>query len=234
MVQLGSQTGEKWSEIPCIVREMNDEDASAVMLAENIGRKDLDPVDEALAYKKRVEQFGWEPKEIARRCGVSSERVTKRLRLMSVREDILHLVRCGQFPVGHAEALSILDYNRQMIAARPLVEGQNINLRQFRSVVDALYAEQCQESLFELSALGGVLPEQSTVTVKEVNFPVAPDLPEVKIPDEHHTGAIIFHYIQDLLNGGFLREAAAIGTLLFWLDKTNYARLPVMGIVEKT
>ena len=214
---------------PCIVRPMTAEEASAIMLAENLGRKDLDPVDEALAYKKRMEQFNWEPKEIARRCGVSQERVTRRLKLMKVREDILHLVRSGNFPVGHAEYMSILDHNRQTMAARPLVEGQTINFRQFKGLVDEFYREQAQENLFDLALFGGALQgAPSSITTGKVTFPVAGDLPPVVIPEEKHTGAIIYQYIQDLQGKGFSREAETVGTLLYWLNKTNYARLPVL------
>lgn len=217
-----------WPTAPCIVREMNDEEASAIMLAENIGRRDLDPVDEALAYQKRVQQFAWSPAEIARRCGVAPERVKKRLKLISLRPDLLHLVRTGNLPVGHAEVLSVLDHNRQLIAARPLIDGQGITLRQFKAVVDQLYAQQCQENLFDLALFGGALPgAQPTVTTRAVAFPVAADLPPVTIPEEHHTGAIIYQYIQDLQQQGFSREAETLGTLLYWLDKTNFARLPV-------
>jgi hypothetical protein len=62
--------------------------------------------------------------------------------LVNVRQDILHLLRSGNFPVIHAEALSILDYNRQMIAARPLIDGHQINRRQFQAIVDQLYNQQ--------------------------------------------------------------------------------------------
>ena len=48
-----------WHEIPAIVRDLDDEAASAIMLAENIGRKDLNPIEEANAYHRRMDQFGW-------------------------------------------------------------------------------------------------------------------------------------------------------------------------------
>jgi len=217
---------------PCIVRELTDDEASAIMLSENIGRRDLDPVDEAFAYQKRVEQFGWTPKDIEQKCGVSAERVKKRLRLVNVRQDILALVKSGQFPVGHAEALAILDTNRQMIAARPLIEGQSIAFRAFRALVDQLHAEQCSESLFDLALFGGDYPEPEQVQIGKVSIPTAPDLPPVTIPEVHTTGAIIYNYIQTLTESGMKREAEVIGTILAGLCKSNYARIPVT--VSKT
>lgn len=217
-----------WTSIPANVLELSDEQASAIMLTENVSRKDLDPVDEALAYKKRLDQFGWSVPEIAKKCGVSAERITRRLKLCSIRQDILHLVRSGQFPVGHAEVLSVLDVNRQIIAARPLIEGQTINLRQFRALVDQLFTEQSQESMFDLALFGGTLESGAVGPFKAVAavYPISTHLPPPQLPDEHHAGAIIWQYIQDLMSQGFDSEAATLGTLLKFLDEHNYARVP--------
>jgi ParB-like chromosome segregation protein Spo0J len=78
---------------------MNDEEASAIMLAENTGCNDLDPVDEALAYQNRIEKFKWEIASVAQKAGVSIERVKRRLKLLNVKVDILQLVRTGIFLV---------------------------------------------------------------------------------------------------------------------------------------
>jgi len=151
-----------WTHIDANVLELSGEQASAIMLTENVSRKDLDPVDEAFAYKKRQDQYGWTPQEIARKCGVSVERITRRLKLCSVRQDILHLVRSGQFPVGHAEVLSVLDVNRQIIAARPLIEGRQSTCVNSVPWWISVYRTS-QESMFDLALFGGNL-EDGTVS----------------------------------------------------------------------
>ncbi|MBK8467696.1 MAG: ParB/RepB/Spo0J family partition protein [Chloracidobacterium sp.] len=223
----------KLEAIDCIVRELNDEEASAIMLAENVGRRDLDPVDEMLAYRKRIESQGWSIEKISEKCGVSKKRVEKRLLLGSVREDILHHVRRGTFPIGHAEMMSVLDHNRQMIAARPIIEGKAVNFRQFREIVDALFAQQSQESLFDLALFGGALetPQVSIVTAKD-NYPIAADLPDPFITPEHHTGAITLAYVLELQAQGHHREAAAIGRLLAFLCKHRYTYLPTKAVIK--
>jgi ParB/RepB/Spo0J family partition protein len=214
--------------VPCILRAwMTDEEASAIMLMENISRKDLDPVDEAQAYQKRVDQFAWSPTEIAAKCGVSVDRVKKRLKLLKVRADILHLVRSGNFPSGHAEALSVLDHNRQIIAARPLIEGQNISLRQFKGIVDKLYAEQAQETLLDLALWGGNTQTAPAITARPVEVLAMVELPPMKVTYNTHTGEAIFGYIHDLQEAGMPREAQVAATILFYLSKLNLARLPV-------
>lgn len=223
----------KLETIDCIVRELNDEEASAIMLAENVGRRDLDPVDEMLAYRKRIEQQGWSIEKISEKCGVSKKRVEKRLMLGNVREDILYHVRRGAFPIGHAEMLSVLDHNRQMIAARPIIEGKAVNFRQFREIVDALFAQQSQESLFDLALFGGALesPKVSIETAKDT-YPIAADLPDPFITPEHHTGAITLAYVLELQAQGHHREAAAIGRLLAFLCKHRYTYLPTRAVIK--
>src|SRR5690606_4424190 len=77
----------QWETAPCLVRELSDEEASAIMLVENTSRVDLDPIAEANAYQVRVEKFGWDAKRIAEVAGVSSDRVRARLTLLKLAED---------------------------------------------------------------------------------------------------------------------------------------------------
>ena len=64
-----------WDTIPAIVRELDDEAASAIMLAENTGRAGLNPIEEAQAYQSRIERFDWTPGQIADIAGVSTDLV---------------------------------------------------------------------------------------------------------------------------------------------------------------
>lgn len=215
-------------EIDAIVLHLDDEEASTIMLTENVGRADLDPVDECLAYVRRIELYNWDEKTLAARAGVSVERVRRRLKLRGVREDILFLVRRGSFPVGHAEVLSVLDANRQSMAARPIIEGKPINFRQFRAVVDELAREQAQENLFNLALFGGdLVKETERITTRYVRVPTATHLPAMRLSGQTNTGQALFDYIQDLQKMGLQAEADVVGTVLSWLVKGNYARLPM-------
>lgn len=217
------------AEIDGIIRFMDDEEASTIMLTENVGRADLDPVDECLAYDRRMTQFNWDDKTLAARAGVPVERVRRRLKLRGVREDILFLVRRGTFPVGHAESLSVLDHNRQSMAARPIIEGRPINFRQFRAIVDELLMEQSQENLFNLALFGGDLArETERITTRYVRVPTASHLPPMRLSGQSNTGQALFDYVQDLQKMGLLAEADVVGTVLSWLVKGNYARLPMI------
>ena len=214
-----------WDKIPCIVRELTDQQTADIMLIENISRKDLDPIDEARAYRQRQLQFSYPPADISKRCGVSAERVRKRLKLLSVRDDILHLVRSGQFPLGHAEILGKLDRNRQLIAARPLIDGLKIAFRDFQTLVDNLYQQQIQECLFDLAALEKPEELHGPIEIIQPEYPIAVDLPDPVLDVKSTTGDIILDYIHMLTEKGFEREAAVVGRLLKRLSASNYVRI---------
>lgn len=140
----------EWGEVPCIVKNMTDEEASAIMLAENVSRADIDPIDEAMAYRSRITLFGWSVAECARQAGVSAIRVQFRLKLLKLRPDVQSLVRNGNIPLGYASILSDadLDADRQMIAFARLRDNPSPTPGWFRRMVGELQAQQNQIGLF--------------------------------------------------------------------------------------
>jgi len=140
-----------WNAIPAVVRELDDETAAAIMLAENIARSDLDPIDEARAYQSRMDKFGWTVNDVAEKAGVSTVRVKFRLKLLGLRPDLQDLVRSGDLQLGYAQILSDahLDTNRQLIALARLRDNPSPTPTWFRRQVNALLEEQAQDSLFD-------------------------------------------------------------------------------------
>ena len=138
-------------EIPSIVKELTDDEASAIMLSENVSRSDLDPVDEANAYSYRISAMGWTVKECAERAGVSEVRVQFRIKLLSLREDIQGLVRTGNFQIGYAQTLADakLDPNRQMLAMNNFRKNPKPTTGWFRNLVNEYAVQQNQAKMFE-------------------------------------------------------------------------------------
>ncbi len=139
-----------WTHFPAIVREMGDEEAAAVMLAENTGRSDLDPIDEARAYDRRIKEFGWTPEQAAKKAGVSSARVRSRLKLLRLEETVQRITRTGQFPLGYAQILADADLSEQaqITAMRLFNQQQRPTLEWFREVVVKLM-ECRQQTMLE-------------------------------------------------------------------------------------
>lgn len=140
--------------IPAIIRNLDDEQASAIMLAENVARADLDPIDEGRAYQYRMDTYGWTAKDCAEKAGVSTVRVHFRIKLLRLRDDVQKLVRDEQLPLGYAQVLADgdLDINRQLIALSSLRDNPSPTPTWFRKVVGQLVQEQSQESLFDTDA----------------------------------------------------------------------------------
>ena len=219
----------QWPTVPAIVREMSDEQASMVMLIENLQRADLNPIEEARAYRKRIDQFAWSVDSVAQTAGVSAELVRSRLALLSLVDEVQHLVARGQMPVGHAGALAELDANRQRIALRVYRQSKNMPLADFRTVVGSLLREQSQEALFDLESFW-VAQVQAQVPLRgkdaTVQVPQRADLPTPQTRPTDSTASVIERYIVDLLAAGHRPEAEAIGTLYAALVRSNFLKLP--------
>ena len=92
-------------EIPAIVRELEDQDAMALALIENLQREDLNPVEEARAYQRLADNDDMTQAEIAKLVDKSRSHVANLQRLLSLPDDVLALVAEGRLSMGHARAL---------------------------------------------------------------------------------------------------------------------------------
>jgi ParB family chromosome partitioning protein len=91
--------------IPVIVREMDDTEVLEVAIIENVQRKDLNPVEEALGYKHLMESFGHTQEKLSKALGKSRSHIANILRLLHLPDDVLGLLRAGDISSGHARAL---------------------------------------------------------------------------------------------------------------------------------
>ena len=90
--------------VPCITRDLEDDEVFAIMLVENLRREDIDPVDEARGYFRLVEH-GWTQKRLAEEIGTSKATVSSRLKLLSLPAPWLEEVRKGGYSLGDVDAL---------------------------------------------------------------------------------------------------------------------------------
>lgn len=221
-----------WAFIPAIVREMDDEEASAIMLIENTSRVDLNPIEEAQAFQKRCDE-GWTIAILAQKSGKSEGFIRDRIALLNLVDEIQHMVAFAQLPLGHAGLLSGLDANRQRIAIKVYNASNNMPLSKFRDIVNELLAEQKQDTLFDL---GELMVENAK---KEAEMPVslrgknartgAPsrkDLPPVRVSSKDGINNIMDRYIADLIANGHTDEAGVLGTLYNTLVASNWMSIP--------
>jgi len=125
--------------IPAVIREVNDESAVAMSLIENIQREDLNPMEEAMALQRLVDEFDLTHQQVADAVGKSRTAVTNFLRLTHLSGEVAQMLANGDIEMGHARAMLTLSNDNQGKAAREIV-AQNLNVRQAEALVRRLTA----------------------------------------------------------------------------------------------
>jgi ParB family chromosome partitioning protein len=128
------------SDIPVVVREVDEQAAIAIALIENIQRDDLNPLEEASALQRLLGEFGLTHMQVAEAVGKSRTTVTNLLRLLELNEDVKRALEQGQLEMGHARALLGLKGHRQSAAAERVV-SRGLSVRETERLVRRLQQE---------------------------------------------------------------------------------------------
>jgi len=140
-----------WETVDAFVREMDNADAASVMLVENVHRVDLHPLDEAMAYRKRLSE-GMSIDDLSSLTGVPVGRIRFRLELLNLCPVAQHLVKTEQMPARWGLHLSRVDHDRQMLALRAY-RDRPFTFDQWKDMVDDLKSAQNEQALLELDNL---------------------------------------------------------------------------------
>lgn len=124
----------KLHSIKAIVRDLDDTSAAAHALIENIQRKDLNPIEEAMAFNRLSEEFGLTHAQVAEKVGRSRAAVTNLLRLLDLREEVKNMLERAELSMGHARALIPLDSADQLAVALVVVK-EELSVRATESLV---------------------------------------------------------------------------------------------------
>ena len=110
--------------VPVLVKDVADEDLLEIALIENIQREDLNPIEEAQAYKRLIENVGLTQEALATRVGRDRSYITNYLRLLRLPDDLQQLVKEGRLSTGHARTILGLSHeDLQRRLARQVIEG---------------------------------------------------------------------------------------------------------------
>ncbi len=123
--------------VPAVVRRIPDEAAIAIALIENIQRENLNPVEEANALQRLINEFRMTHQQIAEAVGRSRAAVTNLLRLLTLNDDVREMLEQGRMDMGHARALLALEGARQSQVARQVVE-RRLSVRETEQLVRRL------------------------------------------------------------------------------------------------
>lgn len=129
------------AEIPVVIRDVDDQAAMAMALIENIQRDDLNPLEEADALQRLINEFGLTHQQIAQAVGKSRTAVSNLLRLLELEPEVKELVDNGQLEMGHARAVLGLKGGQQLGAARQVVR-QGLSVRETERLVRRMQGEE--------------------------------------------------------------------------------------------
>ncbi len=124
--------------IPAVIKEVNDEAAVAMSLIENIQREDLNPMEEALALQRLIEEFDLTHQQVADAVGKSRTAVTNFLRLTNLSPEVAQMLAHGDIEMGHARALLGLENSKQMETLRKEILKQDLTVRQTEARVNKI------------------------------------------------------------------------------------------------
>lgn len=126
------------TEVPCILVDVNMEDAGLLALVENLQRKDLDFLEEAEGIRRLIRMFGMSQEEAARRIGKSQSAVANKLRLLKLPEDVLESLRLNGLSERHGRALLRLPDAEAQRAALAVILENDMTVAAADAYVDAL------------------------------------------------------------------------------------------------
>ena len=132
-------------EVPCILIDVNMEDASLIALVENLQRRDLDFIEEALGISQLIRMFGMSQEEAARRIGKSQSAVANKLRLLKLPSDVLESLRQNGLTERHGRALLRLPNPVAQRAALEYIVDNGLTVAATDAYIDALLSEPEEE-----------------------------------------------------------------------------------------
>ena len=122
-------------EVPVIVKEFTDQELVEISLIENIQREDLNPIEEAMAYKRLIDEFHLKQDEVAERVGKSRTAVTNSMRLLKLSEKVQQMLIDEMITAGHARAiLAISDKEKQETVAMKVFD-EKLSVRETEALV---------------------------------------------------------------------------------------------------
>ena len=134
------------TEVPAIIKDMNEQQMMELAILENLQREDLTPIEEAEAYEQLIQNLGFKQEELAKRLGKSRPHIANHIRLLQLPEEVRSFVNNGQLSMGHGRTLLGLKNKRQIPDIARKVIAQQLNVRQLEALVQQLNSGVSRET----------------------------------------------------------------------------------------
>jgi ParB family chromosome partitioning protein len=128
--------------IPAIVKELSNADVMEIALIENLQREDLNPMEEAAAYKTLMNDFGLTQEELSKRVAKSRSLIANTVRLLNLDKEIQDLVSQDRLTAGHARALLSIQGSKERLELAKKISEEALSVRQTEQLVKKLSEER--------------------------------------------------------------------------------------------
>jgi ParB family chromosome partitioning protein len=125
-------------EIPVVIKTYTEQEIVEISLIENIQRENLNPIEEAMAYKRLLEEFSLKQDEVAERVSKSRTAVTNSMRLLKLSERVQQMIVDDMITTGHARALLAIDDEEQQYLIANKIFDEKLSVRETEKLVKAL------------------------------------------------------------------------------------------------
>jgi len=176
--------------LPVVIQDVSENHALEIALIENIQREDLNPLEEAGAYRYLVDTFDLSQEDVAQRVGKDRSSVANALRLLRLPEKIKGLVTANQLSMGHARALLALEREEDIVEASHEILRKNLSVRETEKLVK------------KIKNFNGVIKEKKNPVVDPDTLDLINELEmhlgtQVKLVNKSRGGKIEIHYHDD-------------------------------------
>lgn len=176
------------TEVPVIVKDVSDEQAMELALVENLQREDLDPVEEAAGIRELMTRCDLTQEQAARKLGKSRSALANSLRLLSLPETVLELLKSGFITIGHAKVILGLPTPELQEEAAQMIADNQLNVRQAEALCKKL-AKPAKEPV--AAPLPSALPVEVEESLKQALGS------EVRVAYHDGKGKLTVHFYSD-------------------------------------
>ncbi|MCM1284411.1 MAG: ParB/RepB/Spo0J family partition protein [Muribaculaceae bacterium] len=132
-------------ELPVIIKKLTEQEIMEISLIENIQREDLNPIEEALAYKRLLTEFNLKQDEVADRVSKSRTTITNSMRLLKLNEKVQQMVIDDKLTTGHVRPLISIEDADMQIATAEKIFDEKLSVRDAEKLVKNLLSEKTQK-----------------------------------------------------------------------------------------
>ena len=125
-------------EIPVIIRNLTEEEIAEIALIDNLQREDINEVEEALAYKRLIDEFGYTQDVVAEKVSKSRVSVTNKLRLLKLSEDVRQMIIDNKITGGHARTLIAVEDEAEQLRLAEQIFDEKLSVRQAEQLLKSL------------------------------------------------------------------------------------------------